>query len=128
MPRADTPFGTRLPGPIYSVSNLYFQAGKYFYTLAPLLVGWAIAVTAARQRCKAVWPVLGMALIAWMGGTAQIEASRSAVPDRLGNIGMSVFVPGPSLRVNVVGFLLIFLLAALPYFLWRWQQDRWRAA
>lgn len=121
MPSASTPFGMRLPGPIYSWENLYFQAGKAFYIVAPLLVAWAVAVMAVRQRCKALWPVVGMALIAWMGGTAQIEASRNGVNR---NIGMSFFVGGPSLRENVFGFLLVFLLATLPYFVWRWQMDK----
>lgn len=124
LPGTDTPFGARMPGPIYSWASLYFQAGKYFYIFAPLLVGWAIAVMALRQRCRAIWPVLGMASVAWMGGTAQIQASRSAVPNHLGNIGMSAFVPGPSLRTNVTGFVLIFLFAAVPYVAWRFQQQR----
>jgi hypothetical protein len=121
MPGAATPFGARVPGPIYGGENLYFQAGKYFYMLAPLLVAWTVAVMAARQRCKALLPVLGMALIAWMGGTAQIQASRNGAVNR--NIGMSFFIPGPSWQTNLLGALIVFALAALPYFLWQRQQN-----
>ena len=122
LPGAATPFGAPVPGPIYGGENLYFQAGKYFYIFAPLLVAGAIAVMAARQRCNAVWPVVGMALIAWMGGTAQIAASSNGVGHR--NIGMSFFVPGASWQTNVLGAVIVFSLAALPYLLWRWHMGR----
>jgi hypothetical protein len=48
VPDADTPFGAVVP--LYSFSNLYFQVGKLYYYGAPILVGWAMAILAARQR------------------------------------------------------------------------------
>ncbi len=52
-------------GPRHRFANLYFQFGKYFYGSAPILVGWLIAIVAARQTVKVVWPWLGFLLIAW---------------------------------------------------------------
>lgn len=80
LPGADTPFGVRWTGPPNALQNLYFQFGKFYYFGAPILVGWVIGVIAARQRVKALWPTVGLAFIALMGGTAEIQASRSRAP------------------------------------------------
>lgn len=121
LPAADTPFGAPA-GPMYGLANLYFQAGKFYYLLAPLVVGWGIAAIAARQRLQAAWPVLAMALVAGMGATAQIHASRSALPGSLGHISMTFFLLTPAAKItsgDAVHALLIFTFAALPYVLWR---------
>ena len=94
LPAADTPFGSRPVGSIYEFANLYFQAGKLYYFAAPILVGWGVGLVAVRQRLKAVWPAVGLALIAWMGGTAQIHAGRTAAPRGLGHISMQFFALG----------------------------------
>jgi hypothetical protein len=125
LPGADTPFGHPNPGPIYGFQNICFQAGKFYYFGAPILAGWGIAITAARQRVKAVWPIAGLILIALMGGSAQIHASRTAVPDGLGHIRMSFFLPGPSVQdmyFSLFNILLIFSMTVLPYLAWRLLQ------
>jgi hypothetical protein len=122
LPGTDTPFGARHAGPIYGFSNIYFQAGKYYYAFAPIFVGWGIGLMAARQRLKAVWPAVGLVLIAWMGSTAQIRASRTAVSRGLGHISMSFFTLAPSAEQSMLGFLLILALSALPYLTWRIQR------
>ena len=122
LPGADTPFGLGSPGPIYSFQNICIQAGKYYYIGAPILVGWAMALVAGRQRVKAVWLVLGLALIAWMGSTAEIHAGRTAVPRGLGHISMSFFTIGPYVQRSVFGFLLILSFSMLPYLVWRMQR------
>ena len=116
---ADTPFGIRLPGPIYGFENIYFQAGKFYYFSAPVLVGWGIALVAARQRLKAVWLAVGLVLIAWMGATARIHASRTAVPG-FTHISMGFFtVRLQDVSVGLVHALVILLLTATPYLIWR---------
>src|SRR5205823_377614 len=95
LPGADTPFVSPT-GPIYGIANMYFQAGKFYYFSVPVLVGWAIGLIAARQRLKAVWPTVGLVLIAWMGATSRIHASRTAVPGGLGHISMNFFTLGAS--------------------------------
>jgi hypothetical protein len=117
LPGANTPFGSRSTGPIYELANLYFQVGKLYYFAAPILVGWGVGLVAVRQRLKAVWPAVGLALIAWMGGTAQIHASRTAVPRGLGHIRMDFFALGDS--YSLIHALVILSLTALPYFIWR---------
>ena len=121
LPRADTPFGTRPTGPIHEFANLYFQAGKLYYFAAPILVGWGVGLLAIRQRLKALWPAIGLALIAWMGGTAHIHASRTAVPGGLGHINMDFFTVGYS--HEVIHALAILCVTALPYLIWRSQMS-----
>jgi hypothetical protein len=123
LPGSDTPFGG---GPRHGFANLYFQFGKYFYGAAPILVGWVVAVVAVRQRANAVWPLTGFVLVAWMGTTARIRASRSEIPSGLGHIRMD-FALWPRAQNGhdaLVHTLVILSLAALPYLLWRIQIAR----
>ena len=122
LPRADTPFGGRPTGPIHEFANLYFQAGKLYYFAAPILVGWGVGLLAVRQRLKAVWPAIGLALIAWMGGTAQIHASLTAVPGGVGHISMNFF----TLRFSydLIHALAILSFTALPYVIWRLHKSQ----
>jgi hypothetical protein len=123
-PGADTPFGTPV-GPIYGFANIYFQAGKFYYYCAPIFVGWTIGLVAARQRLKTVWPTIGLVPIALMGATAQIQASRTAVPRGLGHISMKFFALGPSGQAipgELLYALVIFTSSVLPYLIWRLQK------
>jgi len=110
---------------MYGLANIYFQAGKFYYSIAPILVGWAIGLIAARQRLKAAWPAVALVLIAWMGATAQIHASRTAVPRGLGHISMNFFAFGPSRQAisgELLSALVIFGVTVLPYLVWRVQR------
>src|SRR6202034_4315403 len=49
LPGSDTPFGAGHYR-MFDLANLYFQLGKLIYFSAPILVGWGIALIAARQR------------------------------------------------------------------------------
>ena len=128
LPGADTPFGVRWTGPPYALQNLFFQCGKFYYFSAPILLGWGMGLIAARQRMKAVWPILSLILLALMGGTAQIQASRTAVPNGLGHISMNFFTFGPSVQGAYDGMFnafLILLLTVPPYLVWqRLQKSR----
>lgn len=123
LPESETPFGE---GPLHGLANLYFQFGKYFYGSAPILVGWVVAGVAVRQRAKAVWPLTGFVLVAWMGAAARIRASRPEIPGGLGHIRMD-FVLWPRAQNGhdgLVHALVILSLAGLPYLLWRFQIAR----
>ena len=123
LPGADTPFGVRT-GPIHGLRNVYFQVGKFYYYGAPVLVGWGVGLTALRQRVKAVWPIIGLVLVAWMGSTAGIHASRTAVPGGFGHIRMD-FSPERSVQgvyEVLIHALLIFSLSLLPYVILRFQK------
>ena len=121
LPQADTPFGA---GPVHGLANLNFQAGKAIYLFAPFIIGWGISFVAARQRLKAIWPIVGLVLVAWIGGTAEVQAGRTAVPDGIGHIRM-VFASGfliHGLPDSQLHALTILLFTALPYLFWRLQK------
>jgi hypothetical protein len=122
LPGADTPFGGHgLDG----FANLYFQFGKAIYFFAPIFVGWAIGVIAARQRLKAIWPAVGLILIALLGGASEVQAGRTAVPGGLGHIRMD-FVLAPSVQggypYGLVHAVILLSITALPYLIWQIQK------
>jgi hypothetical protein len=89
-------------------------------------VGWVVAVVAVRQRAKAVWPLTGFVLVAWMGATARIRASRTGSPDGLGHIRMDFVLWrwAQNGHDGLVHALVILSLVVLPYLLWRIQIAR----
>ncbi len=123
LPGADSPFGGHR---VQGVANLYFQFGKYYYYSAPILVGWGIELIAVRQKAKAVWPAIGLVLIAWMGATARIQASRTAVPGGLGHISMdfALWPLAQNVHDGLFHAVMILSLTVLPYLLWRIQKAR----
>ena len=121
LPGAATPLGTR----VYGFANLYFQFGKAIYFFAPIVVGWGIGVIAARQLLKVIWPVLGLVLIALIGGASEVQAGRTAVPGGFGHIRMS-FTLAPSIQggypYGLVHAAILLTITALPYLIWKLQQ------
>ena len=125
LPGADSPFGGGV-GPVYRLSNIYFQTGRFYYFGAPIIVGSIVALIAARQRAKTIWPAFGMMLVALMGGSARIQASRTAVAAGLGHIGMTFALGSSVQRIYEVLLqaLVILTLTLLPYLIWRLQKAR----
>jgi hypothetical protein len=122
MPQADTPFR----GPIYGLENIYFQAARFLFFGAPILIGWASGVVAARQRAKAGWLSVGLVLIALLAATNQVHASRTEVTRGLGHIGMN-FDVGTSfqtIRDRLIYAAVIFSIAVLPYLVWQMRRAR----
>jgi hypothetical protein len=120
LPGADTPFV-----PIDDLREFfYFNVGRVLYFGAPILVGWGIGLIASRQRSKAFWPSVGLVLIALMGGTAQVHASRTAVPGGLGHISMDFILGHPVHGVpdGLLHALLILSITLLPWVIWRLQK------
>ena len=119
LPGTNTPFV-----PIEGLANFYFQIGRLIYFSAPILIGWAIGLVAGRQRLKAVWPAIGWILIALIGGTAQVRASRTAVVSGVGHVRMG-FALGPSahgIPDGLLHALVVLSLTVLPYLIWRLQR------
>jgi hypothetical protein len=119
LPGADTPFVR-----IHGFAIFYFGFGKLVYFGAPILIGWGVGLIAARQRFKEVWPIIGLVLIALIGGTTQVHASRPAVPGGFGHISMN-FTLGPTVPgvpYSLLHGLVIFTLTVLPYLIWRLQK------
>jgi hypothetical protein len=126
MPGSDTPF-VRLQG----VEILFFGVGRTIFFGAPVLIGWGVLLMAARQRLNALWPVVSLVLIALIGGSGQVHVSRTRVAGGLGYIGMNFNVGPGSLGgvpAGVVHALVILLITALPYAVWRLQRARSFAA
>jgi hypothetical protein len=118
LPGADTPFGTRIHG----FANFYFGVGRLIYYSAPVLIGWGIGIIAARQRFKAVWPTVGLVLIALIGGMAQVHASRTGVPGGFGHISMDFTLGTQGISYGLSHALVILSLTVLPYLIWRLQK------
>lgn len=115
MPGEDTPF-VRIDG-TNNLAFVYFACGRLLFFTAPILIGWAIGVIAARQRYFAAWPFAGLILLAWIGGTAQVQASRSEVHNGFGHISMN-FTLGSSVQSISNGMLHVMAILAitmLPY-------------
>ena len=128
LPGADTPFGGHREG---GFANLYFQFGKAIYFFAPILVGWGIGALAFRQRLKAIWPAVGLMLIALIGGVSNVQAGRTAVPGGLGHIRMG-FSFAPTVQGGYPYFLvraaILLSITVLPYLIWRLQLAYKRSA
>ena len=117
LPGYDSPFGARATG----FANLYFQAGKYYYYAAPVLVGWWIEFVAIRRRVKVVWLTIGLVLVAWMGAAVRIQASHARVHSgfRHIRIDFDFWSLIQNERDGMLHAAAILLLAAFPYLLWR---------
>lgn len=120
LPAASTPFGAghyRL----LDAANLYFQFGRSIYLGAPIVVGWCIALIAARQRLRAIWPAVGMFLVALLGGAGHVHGSRA---DQLYHVRMG-FTLAPGVQGRPFDFFhagILLAITALPYLLWRLQR------
>lgn len=116
LPGTDTPF-VRLDG----LAILYFGVGKSLYYFAPILIGWGIGLIAARQRLRAVWPAVGLLMIALIGGMAQVHAIRPAVPGGAGHVSMDLALWNSAQGVSngLLHALVILALSVLPIFAWR---------
>ena len=120
LPGEQTPFGRHSGhSALFALANVVFQGDQALYYLAPILVGWGVALVAARQRVKAWWPIAGLVLIACVGGAAQVHASQA--PGGHVNIGIGLDLV-PSVLGNLMRILqasVILLVTLLPYLIWR---------
>jgi hypothetical protein len=113
LPGTNTPFV-----PVNGLAILYFGVGRWLYYGAPILVGWGIALIAARHRLKGVWPVVGLVLIALMGSMAQVNVSLPVSGETGGGVGID-FGFGPSFQGALLHVLVILSITGLPYLVWR---------
>jgi hypothetical protein len=121
LPGAETPFV-----PIDGFAIIYFQAGRLLYFSAPILVGWAMAWIAGRQKLKALWPAVGWMMIAFIGSTTQVYTSPPVGSGGAGHVRIG-FPVGPSVRPfpdSLLHALVILSLAVLPYLVWRFLNAR----
>ncbi len=115
--------GTQTPFvPLHGFAIAYFGVGRMVYYNAPLLAGWGMILLAGRQRVQAIWPViLGSLVVALLGATGAVDVRPPAVPGGTGDVGIRFF-PLASQLADVAGHsLLLFVLIAVPYLVWRWR-------
>ena len=113
LPGTNTPFVE-----VDGLSIFYFGVGRLIYFGAPIFIGWGIGLVAARQRLNAVWPTVGLVLIALIGCMARVRAVRPAGPGGVGRVSMG-FSLGPSVEGSLLYALVILSLTVLPYLIWR---------
>ncbi len=102
LPESATPF-VRLEG----LAVPYFELGRLIYYGAPVFVGWALGVIAARQRIRTVWPMLGIVLACFVGAMAQVRVGA------VGSVGLAIA------PVSVTYLMGLMVVAGLPYLVWR---------
>jgi hypothetical protein len=111
--------------PIHGFPIAYFGVGRILYYTAPLLAGWGMILLAARQRVRAIWPVIvGALVVALLGATGHVDVQPPVVPGDTGDVGIRFFPPGSQFGDAAVRALLFFLLIALPYLAWLWRSSR----
>lgn len=120
LPGTNTPF-VRIDG----LAMVYFGVGRMLYFGAPILAGWAVALIAARQRFGAAWPMAGLVLIALIGPTARVHATRLAGSDGAGHVSMGFTVPPTIQGISqaLVYALVIISLSIAPYLIWRLRKS-----
>ncbi|MGB6134494.1 MAG: hypothetical protein WBG54_22145 [Acidobacteriaceae bacterium] len=120
-PDAATPFGARVQG----LAMYYFGLGRMLYFWAPVLAGWGMVLLAGRQRVKAWWPVLTLALLALLGATGWVVVSRPGVPGP-GHVRLGFWMGLENLGAadGASHALVLFALTVLPYAMGRWIASR----
>lgn len=116
LPNEERPFVV-----VHGWAVAYFGFGRILYFCAPFILCLAIAWMAARPGMKAIWPTVGMTLIALLGGAAQVRVSRPSVSEP-GHVGMGLTLWHPAFSAAVL------LISVLVYALLRLRRTRTLAA
>jgi hypothetical protein len=117
LPGTDTPF---VPLRLGGLGIFYFGAGRLLYYSAPVLTGWGVLALAARQHSKATWPTFALILLACIGATAQVHATRAfhGGPAHV-SMDLALFSLAETASGILLGTAVRLSLMALPYLLWR---------
>lgn len=123
LPDLSTPF-VRVD--VGDAGMLYFAIGRNLYMYGPVLIGWAIALLAVRQRLSWRWPAVAFLLLALMGTSAHVHVARPA--GATGQVGMSFSLSSSSFPDVMLRVSLILIISALPYLIWQIQSRRFTAS
>jgi hypothetical protein len=83
----------------------------------PGVVAIAVCVVAARQRIRALWPVMGVLLIGFVGALTNVGMDWP--PHEQGQLSAGIGIGKESLAVSPLRALLTVALALVPFFVWR---------
>jgi hypothetical protein len=113
---------------MFDFANIYFQLGRSIYLGAPILIGWGIGLIAIRQRIKATWPLIGLALIALMGDSLGVYCYRG--PGNVAHVTMGLGVDWivQGIPYGLLHTLVLLSTTAVPYWIWRLHQAYLRSA
>lgn len=119
--------GTKTPfvGLLDRWAMLYFGVGRLLYFGAPIFIGWLMGLVAARQRLNALWPTVGVGLIALIAGVAQVHANRP-LSGGVGHVSLG-FALGTSVQdfsTLLFHVLVILALAVLPWPWLLWRREK----
>jgi hypothetical protein len=118
------------PGGGHSLPPSWFAAlatglGPVTAWVAPVLLGWGVALQAIRQRAGRLWPLLGITAVAVLGAVAQLDISLPTLAGGHGEVDIaSVFAP-PFIGTGLAALhaAASLLIAGVPYLvaerLWR---------
>jgi hypothetical protein len=81
-----------------------------------------MGVLAARQRLRVVWPVVGMAAVAWVGCMARVHAVRPEIWGVGGHVSMGL--AWPSGTGNWIYLSVMVAVTVVPFLVWRVVRDR----
>lgn len=113
-----------------SQQNLVHAATAFTALILPLMIGWAAAAIAIRQRLRPLWPLIGLALFAVISGTFGIEVVFAKTPAELTELsfGFSWLTPEAlgnlyPLEISPVRWIANVALLVGPYLAWRFRSD-----
>lgn len=91
--------------------------------LLPLLLGWGVALQAARQRMAVLWPALGLGAISVIGGCLEFAVTLPVPPTLPGEIslGFALVPPYGNAAETAARIALNLALTLLPYLCWTWR-------
>jgi hypothetical protein len=121
-----------LPGGVWPMplQNLVHAAAAFTVLILPLMIGWAAAAIATRQRLRPLWPLIGLVLFAVVTGTFGIEFSFARTPAELSEFGFGFSWLAPKAQGNVspmdispVRWIANVVLLVGPYLGWRFRSN-----
>jgi hypothetical protein len=123
---------TPLPDRVFPMplQNFVHVAAAFTALILPLMIGWAAAGIAIRQRLRPLWPLIGLVLFAVISGTFGIEFRFAKTPDELNELtfGFSWLTQEAlgnlyPLDISPVRWIANVALLIGPYLAWRFWSN-----
>ena len=119
----------RLPGRVepMPLQNFVHAATAFTVLILPLMIGWAAAAIAIRQRLRPLWPLIGLALFAVLSGTFGIDVVFRKTPAELTELSFGFsWLPQDGVYpvdISPVRWIANFVLLIGPYLAWRFRSN-----